>query len=58
MTINRSRVKNLALAKSKEWRNGKFTRVGKEFLVAVDGAVHRFIEDRVRTHPSKGKTLQ
>jgi hypothetical protein len=58
VTINQSKVRNLALAKSKEYRNAKFTRVGREFLVAIDGAVHRLVEDRVRTHPSKGKTLK
>lgn len=58
MTINQMAVRKLALAKSKQWRNGKFTRVGKSFLVAVDGAIHRIVEDRVRSHPSKGKTLK
>jgi hypothetical protein len=58
MTIHKARVRDLALSKSKEFRNGKFTRVSNEFLTAIDGAVHRFVEDRVRTHPSKGKTLK
>jgi len=58
MIVNQRKVRDLALAKSKEYRNGKFTRVGKEFFVAIDGVVHRLVEDRVRTHPSKGKTLK
>jgi len=34
-----------------------FTRVGENFLIACEAELKRFIHSRVKTHPSKGKTL-
>jgi len=34
-----------------------FTRVSEEFLIACEVNLKNFILNRVKTHPSKGKTL-
>jgi hypothetical protein len=57
MLINQARTKLLALAWSQKFRNGKFTRVSKAFLEDLDRTVKRELEHKIRTHPSKGKTL-
>lgn len=38
-------------------RASKFTRVSEDFLVACEANLKSFIASRVKTHPSKGKTL-
>ena len=38
-------------------RQKMFTRVSQEFLIACEANLKDFIRSRVRTHPSKGKTL-
>ena len=55
--INRSAVKRYAL-KAVGSRAHKFTRVSAEFLNDVEAVLLRCIEQRVRQHPSKGKTLR
>lgn len=34
-----------------------FSRVSEEFLIACEANLKNFIYNRVRSHPSKGKTL-
>jgi hypothetical protein len=38
-------------------RSKMFTRVSEDFLVACEANLKSFIHSRVRSHPSKGKTL-
>jgi hypothetical protein len=38
-------------------RQKMFTRVSQDFLIACEAELKNFIRSRVRTHPSKGKTL-
>ena len=52
-----SKCKKLALDVSKAQRSKKFTRVGVDFLVACEANLKEFIQSRVQSHPSKGKTL-
>ncbi len=54
----RSKVKALALAVSKEARGGKFNRVGKSFYMNCEANLRLYIEQRVKSHPSMGVTLQ
>lgn len=35
-----------------------FTRVSQDFLIACEANLKNFIFNRVRSHPSNGKTLQ
>ena len=35
----------------------KFTRVSKEFLISLENNLRQFIDARVKSHPSVGKTL-
>lgn len=55
--INKKNVKELALQQSKEQRAGRFKRVSHKFLLAVNESLRVIISERVRRHPSKGKTL-
>ena len=59
--IRRSRVKELALATAKAQlgptRQKMFTIVGTSFYEACDAFLANFIAHRVKSHPSKGKTL-
>lgn len=54
--INRSYAKRQALAVAAT-RSHTFTRVSSDFLDAVEVNTRAFIENRVLTHPSAGKTL-
>ena len=56
--INRTNVKKLALYYSKEYRANKFTRVGKTFLIDIDERVRQLIKDSVKSHPTRGKTVE
>ena len=56
--INVTEVKRLALAVSQQQRNGKFTRVSKQFLDRIESKVRVSIAYEVGTHPSIGKTLK
>ncbi len=55
--INRAKVKSLALACAQQ-RARKFSRVSKEFYVAINHAVHQAVINRVASHPSVGVTLK
>lgn len=55
--INRAKVKSLALAHAQQ-RARKFSRVGKEFYVAINAAVANAVAARVANHPSVGVTLK
>jgi hypothetical protein len=57
MLINITHTKRIALDYSQKLRNGKFTRVSRAFLEDLDRTVKRELEHKIRTHPSKGKTL-
>lgn len=56
-----SKCKRLALeiAKSSpvEQKAKKFTRVNQDFLLACEANLKEFIRNRVKSHPTKGKTL-
>ena len=56
--ITRSKVKDYALAVSREKRGGKFTRVGNDFFVRCEANLRVFIESEVQRHPSVGVTLK
>ena len=47
----------MAQANPAPTRSKMFTRVSQEFLVACEANLKDFIRNRVRNHPSKGKTL-
>lgn len=55
--INRAKVKSLALAHAQQ-RARKFTRVGRDFYVAINAAVTNAVAQRVANHPSIGITLK
>lgn len=54
--ISRKHVKEFALTVAGQ-RSHKFTRVGGEFFIKVEGQVKEFIRCYVRSLPSKGKTI-
>ena len=56
--ITASKCKKHALEFAKINRPfNKFGRVSQEFLVSCENAVRNHIESRIKSHPSKGKTL-
>jgi len=59
--INASKCKKFALEVAKanpcEARSKMFTRVSEDFLIAIETNLINFVQSRVKTHPSKGKTL-
>ena len=56
-TTNQSNVKKYALAVSADTRQGKFTRVSKDFLDRIEAKTRNLIQAEVRNHPSVGVTL-
>ena len=56
--INSSKVRDLALAVARQERNGRFSRVGREFLEHINEQVRVIVVDRVKRHPSLGVTLK
>ena len=52
-----SKCKKFALEYAKANREQGFTRVSKEFLIAIEVATRNAIQNRINQHPSKGKTL-
>ena len=52
-----SKCKKLALDIAKTTRAQKFTRVGTDFLISCEVALKNHIENRIKSHPSIGKTL-
>ncbi|MDE2100939.1 MAG: hypothetical protein KGL39_27075 [Patescibacteria group bacterium] len=55
--LNRSKVKETALAIAGQTRAQGFTRVGMSFLERIEAKTRAAIAEEVRLHPSKGKTL-
>ena len=59
--ITASKCKKFALevarANPAPQRAKMFTRVSEDFLLACEAQLKNFIYNRVRSHPSKGKTL-
>jgi hypothetical protein len=47
----------IARSNPAEIKAKKFTRVSQEFLLHCEANLKEFIRNRVRSHPSKGKTL-
>lgn len=56
--INRDKTKKTLLQMSKDFRGGKFTRVSKTALDELEAKHHANMRSMVRTHPSKGITIQ
>lgn len=56
--LNKSAVREYALAQSRNLRDGRFTRVSSEFLDELEGHVRAAIAARVHRAPSVGKTLK
>ncbi len=53
------KVKQLALEIAAQHRSAaNFTRVSKDFINAVEADARAFILDRVKRHPSRGRTLK
>ena len=52
-----SKCKRFALEFAKANRAQAFTRVSEDFLVSCEVALKSHIMSRVKSHPSKGKTL-
>ena len=52
-----SKCKKMALEYAKANRAKEFTRVSEDFLVSCEAAVLTHIQSRIKSHPSKGKTL-
>jgi hypothetical protein len=55
--ICKSKCKQFALEFAKANRAAKFTRVSEEFLISCEIAVRNHMQSRIKSHPSKGKTL-
>lgn len=47
----------MAKANPCETRAKMFTRVSEDFLLLAEGALKNWIQSRVKSQPSKGKTL-
>jgi hypothetical protein len=52
-----SKCKKLALDIAKTNKFYKFTRVSEDFLISCEVALRNHIDNRVKSHPSVGKTL-
>lgn len=52
-----SKCKKFALDFAKANRAQAFTRVGEDFLISCEAALKSHIQSRIKSHPSKGKTL-
>jgi hypothetical protein len=51
-------VRKWALDYARTNRAHPFTRVSEQFLNMIEAAVKNAIIERIRRHPSRGKTLQ
>lgn len=59
MLTSPTKIKRLALDTAKACRpQAGFTRVSKEFTDAIEAAARAAVVDRVKRHPSVGKTLK
>lgn len=52
-----SKCKKFALEFAEANRAKEFTRVSEDFLISCESALKTHIQSRVKSHPSKGKTL-
>jgi len=52
-----SKCKKFALEFAEANRAKEFTRVSEDFLISCEVALKLHIQSRIRSHPSKGKTL-
>ena len=52
-----SKCKKFALEFAGANRAKEFTRVGEDFLISCEVALKTHIQSRIKSHPSKGKTL-
>lgn len=57
-TINRSRVKTLALRLATQAGRNQFSRVSKGFLDRMERMLEQYVAAEVHRHPSVGKTLR
>jgi len=55
--LNKKHTKLYILRKADHLRGGRFTRISKNFLVDLEVNVEMMIDNAIRNHPSKGKTL-
>ena len=59
MLINQKHVKDFTLHQAKALRPfHPFTRVSRDFMERIDAAVRRAVVNEIKSHPSKGSTLQ
>lgn len=59
MLTSPTKVRQLALETARACRpHSRFTRVSKEFLDAIEAATRAAVVDRVKRHPSLGRTLK
>jgi hypothetical protein len=56
--INRSAVKQKALAYAIELKKPELTRVSADFAERVNSAVDAFIKSEIEKHPVDGKTIK
>ena len=52
-----SKCKKFALDFADANRAKEFTRVSEDFLISCESALKVHIQSRIKSHPSKGKTL-
>jgi len=57
MSINRDQTKKKLLQMSRDFRNGKFTRVSKSALDELEAKHEANMRSMVHQQPSKGKTI-
>ena len=57
MSINRDKTKKKLLQMSKDFRNGKFTRVSKGALDELEAKHEANMRSLIHQHPSKGITI-
>lgn len=55
--LNKKHTKLYILRKADLLRGGRFSRISKNFLLTLEYEVEILIDNAIRNHPSKGKTL-
>lgn len=55
--LNKKNTKAYILRRANHFRGGRFTRISKQFLINLEYEVEMMIDNAIRNHPSKGKTL-
>lgn len=56
--INKSRCKKYALEYASQNKFHKFNRVSEEFLIEAESVLRSWMQRRIDSHPSIGKTLR